>query len=176
MTRGKICPPLRFACQWNAEGRPTGVRCSAVYPDSTQEVGQIRLAVAEEDPSLLYVQWVNVEARRLDEQRCGIGTRLYEHALAEACGRGFRLASDTQRTRFSEGFWKKQVAKGRAECLPQPRKTKRGAEQLDELFVPTGRRWRCRRYALKSCPQKIDLSGAAKRVDWRSESLVRKKR
>lgn len=45
----------------------------------------------------------------------GIGTKLYETAARAACRRfGRPLASAGDRTHRSEGFWKKQLAKGRA--------------------------------------------------------------
>jgi hypothetical protein len=68
------------------------------------------------------------------------------------------------------------VAQGRAECVYTRQRGKRGATVIDEALTPTGRRWRCRRYALKSCPQTIDLSGAPKRINWRSEPVVKKRR
>lgn len=47
----------------------------------------------------------------------GIGTKLYEAALRYACDeRKMPLRSDTLRSVFSENFWRKQVAKGRATC------------------------------------------------------------
>lgn len=49
----------------------------------------------------------------------GLGTRLYERAARAACkvGRGSALTSDSTRSVFSENFWRKQVRKGRAECI-----------------------------------------------------------
>lgn len=49
-------------------------------------------------------------------QRRGLGTRLYEEALAEACRERRQLASDDVRSPFAEAFWRKQQAKGRAVC------------------------------------------------------------
>jgi len=45
------------------------------------------------------------------------GTRLYEEALRESCATGKPLSSDTQRSEFSEAFWRKQERKGRARCI-----------------------------------------------------------
>lgn len=95
-----------------------------------------------------------------DYRRCGVGTRLYQAALAEACQRGLRLASDTTRTPMSEGFWAKQVRKGRASCTS----TGDGAERLTETFRPSGKRWPCRQYAMAEvCPASTDLSGRRRR-------------
>lgn len=49
-------------------------------------------------------------------RRCGLGTRLYEAAAAWACTAGHPLRSDASRSAMSEGFWAKQVQKGRAVC------------------------------------------------------------
>jgi hypothetical protein len=44
-----------------------------------------------------------------------VGTKLYERAAKVACEvAGKPLASDTQRSKIAEAFWKKQEAKGRA--------------------------------------------------------------
>lgn len=49
--------------------------------------------------------------------RLGIGTKLYERAHSFACARGKLLRSDDHRSPFSESFWRKQKARGRARCL-----------------------------------------------------------
>lgn len=46
-----------------------------------------------------------------------LGTKLYEMALKEACTLGYEVDSDTTRSAFAEAFWRKQVSKGRAECV-----------------------------------------------------------
>lgn len=46
------------------------------------------------------------------------GTKLYEEARALTCDLGKPLSSDATRSEFSEGFWRKQQAKGRARCIP----------------------------------------------------------
>ncbi len=51
-------------------------------------------------------------------RRGRLGTKLYEHALRDACDRGLRFASDSLRSHFAEAFWRKQEAKGRAVCRP----------------------------------------------------------
>jgi hypothetical protein len=45
-----------------------------------------------------------------------VGTALYEAAAEATCKRGNVLTSDTTRSRYSEKFWAKQAAKGRATC------------------------------------------------------------
>lgn len=50
-------------------------------------------------------------------RRQGVGTKLYERAARIACEAryGAPLASDTDRSPMSEGFWRKQTGKGRAQ-------------------------------------------------------------
>ena len=62
-------------------------------------------------------QWTTLDVYSTDTDApgCGIGTRLYEALAAEACTRQVNLRSDTQLSRYSKGFWQKQVRKGRAE-------------------------------------------------------------
>jgi hypothetical protein len=52
-----------------------------------------------------------------EDRRKGYGTRLYEKAANDACDQGLRLMSSTERSVFSEAFWRKQRRKGRAVCL-----------------------------------------------------------
>jgi len=52
----------------------------------------------------------------------GVGTAMYEEALALACARGERLVSDFTRSEYAEAFWRKQRRKGRAVCIqPNPK-------------------------------------------------------
>jgi hypothetical protein len=60
-------------------------------------------------------QYLDVYSARVPDPGCGVGTRLYEALAREACDRGVRLRSDSSRSTYSEGFWKKQEGKGRAE-------------------------------------------------------------
>lgn len=111
--------------------------------------------------------------------RCGIGTKLYEQIAAAMCKQGLRLASDTGRSRYAESFWKKQVKKGRAECIARKTRTQRGGTVYDDRLDPTDRQWRCRQYAMKACSDgPVDLSGfgSTKRIAWRGEPVVRRKR
>jgi GNAT superfamily N-acetyltransferase len=78
-------------------------------------------------------------------KRTGIATKLYEAAAREACKRGARLASTCRIAgAYSNDFWKKQHAKGRAERIP-----KKGCDGMDV-------------YVLSSCDSH-DLSGLRRR-------------
>jgi len=102
-------------------------------------------------------------------RRCGVGTRIYQKLYALACKHGAHLSSDIVRSAHSEGFWKKQVAKGRAKCITTF--GGRGAEHIDPntfMIVKNkdGSRatWKCGYYAMKTkCPKRYDLRGAKKR-------------
>lgn len=76
--------------------------------DGKRQVGGI---TAVEAYSVMEVGMIEVEHKRE-----GIGTRLYEEAAYYACEQfGKPLASlDWQRSAAADGFWKKQIAKGRA--------------------------------------------------------------
>jgi ferredoxin-thioredoxin reductase catalytic subunit len=88
-----------------------------------------------------------------DIQRCGVGTKLYELLQQEACKERAHLASDVYRTRFSEGFWKKQRRRGRAYC---PRDERRGVK-LDDQGKRVGT-WPCYRYVMREvCPERGSL-------------------
>lgn len=62
-----------------------------------------------------YVSHIEVDDKH---QRCGVGTQLYQQAAKLVCAM-FRqpLHSDRQRSKSAQGFWSKQVAKGRAVCV-----------------------------------------------------------
>lgn len=78
-------------------------------------------------------------------RRCGVGTRLYETAAKLACSRGETLASDAARSVDSQGFWAKQVARGRAKCV-EP--TKISTREDGQYAYGRGG---CMFYALKRC-------------------------
>lgn len=89
----------------------------------------------------------HVNAINVTDKRCGIGTRLYEHAAKIACREfGAPLASDVQRSGFAQGFWKKQVDKGRAKCV-----VKTDASATRWFEKPVEGRGGCWFYQLKSC-------------------------
>jgi hypothetical protein len=89
------------------------------------------------------------------EPSCGVGTRLYERMYRLACDNNARLVSDATRSRYSEGFWRKQVRKKRAHCISRRRHATR-------IHSDTGREslWSCHRYAMKKkCPRRFNLTG-----------------
>jgi GNAT superfamily N-acetyltransferase len=75
--------------------------------------------------------------------RQGIGTRIYELAAQTACAK-FKapLGSSGYRTKMSEGFWRKQLAKGRAS-----RKVVRTETKKRQVVY------------LLSCPAPVSLKG-----------------
>jgi GNAT superfamily N-acetyltransferase len=103
--------------------------------------------------SFLRVEGVEVEP---PYRRCGVGTRLYEVAAKLACSRGETLSSDVNRSVDSQGFWAKQVKKGRAKCV-RPAEV-RTREDGQYAFGRDG----CMFYALKRCPA-TTLAGAQPR-------------
>lgn len=76
----------------------------AAWVDST---GWRRVAQAD-------AKALQVTEAEVDPSGCGIGTRLYEALSKVACARGVPFRSDSQLKPDAEGFWKKQVRKGRA--------------------------------------------------------------
>lgn len=62
-----------------------------------------------------------------------LGTKLYEIALKEACKLGYEIESDNTRSAFAEAFWRKQVSKGRAECVTSDDRTEGGKVYTDPL-------------------------------------------
>jgi GNAT superfamily N-acetyltransferase len=75
-----------------------------------KEAGQL-LTVKVPYRPLFMVRHIEV---RENLRRAGIGTALYEAAAVEAERRGGRLASLERFSAESEGFWQKQIRKGRA--------------------------------------------------------------
>lgn len=66
---------------------------------------------ATPERGLLMVQSIVVNE---EHRRRGIGSRLYTFAAREACTRGTTLGSRYRSSVMSEGFWAKQLRKGRA--------------------------------------------------------------
>lgn len=86
-----------------------------------------------------------------DYRRCGIGTKLYEMVAQGACDLGARLTSDQYRSEASEGFWAKQVKKGRARCIKSADPD--WVSTTDPTFTaPRYGRGNCDRYELIGCP------------------------
>lgn len=101
-----------------------------------------------------YVGYIHVER---DARRCGLGTQLYAKAAATAC-KTFKsgLQSDEERSAAADGFWQKQVRKGRAACVaPSTRPLPHGDS-------PAYGRNNCEAYAF-SCPAPKDLSRRGRR-------------
>jgi hypothetical protein len=95
-----------------------------------------------------------------DARKCGIGTKLYEQAAKVSC-KTFKqpLHSDIERSKAADGFWQKQVRKGRATCVkPQ---VPFNEDAFDE--TPTQGRSGCYQYALKQCPAPASLAGRRRR-------------
>lgn len=59
-------------------------------------------------------RWIHVEP---ELRQRGWGTRLWEEGLRVARAQGVQLTSDKTRSPFVEAFWRKQAARGRAECV-----------------------------------------------------------
>jgi GNAT superfamily N-acetyltransferase len=106
-------------------------------------------------------------------QRCGLGTRLYEKAAKIACEEaGVGLQSDIERTTASQGFWNKQVAKGRAHCVEPAsdemeqyidrRKQQGIAPTGEEEITPSMGRGGCYFFKLQ-CPAPKSLAGKRRR-------------
>lgn len=98
--------------------------------------------------------------------RCGVGTRLYERALAFACKEKKPLLSDDLRTAASDGFWQKQVAKGRAQCI-KPAFVGDEASMRRLMKVPSTTaaygRSGCVQYRFNGCGY-ADLNGRRRRL------------
>jgi hypothetical protein len=123
-------------------------------------VGAMDLTTTELDDGepIMAVEYAKVIAHR----RCGIGTKLYEKALALACENRLPLASDSQRTEASEGFWSKQAKKGRAVCYLSD--VPAGRLHHSPTGFTTVGKWPCYRYVMReACPRKMDLSGRRRR-------------
>lgn len=96
-----------------------------------------------------------------DARKCGIGTKLYEQAAKVSC-KTFKqpLHSDIERSRAADGFWQKQVRKGRATCV-KPAEYTRDVAILED--GPAQGRSGCYQYALKQCPAPASLAGRRRR-------------
>lgn len=122
-------------------------------------IAQAALELGEEEEDGL----ASVAFAKVFNPGCGIGTKLYEYMQDLACKHRLRLASDTERTRFSEGFWTKQVRKGRAQCRPMKHRS-RGATRLNDDMKDSGGYWDCYQYEMKNvCPTDRSLAGRRKK-------------
>ena len=101
------------------------------------------------------VGWISVKDER---KRCRIGTRLYEAAARYACAEGLTLRSDVLRSASSQGFWEKQLTKGRAICEGETERPPANSSP----DIPIKGRGGCTTYRIESCTV-IDLSGRKRR-------------
>lgn len=88
-------------------------------PNRPKLVGEALFAKSPE-------QWM-VAGIELNEElrRQKIGTLLYKLAASAACKAGSTIVSGTLRSPFSEGFWRKQQARGAAICaIPNERRVR----------------------------------------------------
>ena len=114
---------------------------SATAFRGNQYLGTITVRITKTATGDDVVQVIGIGIKDEAERGKGFGTKLYEAANAFAQEQGMRLVSDFSRTEASEGFWKKQVEKGRAEPVivdgrkssPYYYKLKRGQTDLSEV-------------------------------------------
>jgi hypothetical protein len=123
----------------------TGMKAGVIKVDeveSTIEGGYIPL-----------VSWSHTE---LGHRRCGLGTKLYERAAQAAC-KLFQepLHSDLTRSGMSDGFWQKQVKKGRAICVLKGDPPASYRLETDTIKDRSS----CIQYRLKTCAVTV-LDGA----------------
>lgn len=122
----KSCPRLRFDVQRLQGEHIKAVRIEArtVDQDKHGRQGLIAGAITVTKrsaggigPQLFGIPYTSHVEVTKELQRCGIGTKLYKEAAKIACKEfGEPLHSDIERSAQAEGFWQKQVAKGRAVC------------------------------------------------------------
>lgn len=102
-------------------------------------------------------------------RRTGVGTKLYEAMLEEACSRGMTLQSDVDRTPYAEAFWRKQVSQGRAMCGGEGRgnyvEPWTGEDVTGPGFPRPERdlQWPCRRYEITAPCAHPSLRGLKRR-------------
>ncbi len=96
-------------------------------------------------------------------RRCGIATKLYEMAAKYACDNNMQLKSGVARSAMADGFWAKQVQKGRATCAKAiPKSEAEYAERRSRTDNgPLVGRRGCDHYVL-SCPV-TSLANASKK-------------
>jgi GNAT superfamily N-acetyltransferase len=133
-----------------------------VVMDRGSKIGEAEL---QERNGALVVGMIDVHSNAL---RRGVGTKLYEAMLEEACSRGMPLQSDHERSPYAEAFWRKQVAKGRAICggegrgkYVEPWKgdgTEPGLPRPDRELE-----WPCRRYEIVAPCAHPELRGVRRR-------------
>ena len=117
-----------------------------------EEAGFMELVAAEGEKNGLAVAYAETT-----KPGAGVGTRMYEAAAQVACTSHRVLMSDDKRSRFSEGFWKKQQRAGRATC-----DASRPGTRLNDDLSYRGN-WRCHRYRLNACPAPPSLAGVKRK-------------
>ena len=108
----KSCPRYTFEVKPYRDGK--GFEALAFADPYEPAVGRVSARKSDYYKTLRVEEsWVNEKHRS-----CGLGTKLYERIAKASCQKFKKgLMSDTARSEFSEGFWKKQVNKGRARCV-----------------------------------------------------------
>lgn len=147
----KTCPIPKF----KVKQHPSGYAAAIEAIVDGEDAGVIQ--ISKDSADAWTVSWIDVYSKR-----CGIGTKLYEQAVKFACNKGARLRSDTLRTLYSDRFWQKQIAKGRAFCLTpgNSRLFEAGAGDDEAISGRSG----CQQYEIKApCKATIDLSGQRRR-------------
>ena len=155
----KKCPIIKFKRSEPPKNYYTEIRGALIEATvGGQSVGKV--IVVKEGGGVPYVSFIRVEP---EMQRCGLGTKLYEQAASYTC-KAFKepLHSDRERTAMSDGFWAKQVVKGRAACVSRMRNRPEvyESESYWSIFNPEDPaigRSGCERYKL-TCPAPKDLS------------------
>jgi hypothetical protein len=143
-----------------------------VLDAATQSKPKALIAVEERGLNLVVTA---VDVKDKADMRQRFGTRLYEYANQLACERGLRLTSDSERSQYAESFWRKQTAKGRAECIAKGRAVfyaeptrKLSAEERAKLPQPEGDSWPCKRYGVPKPCEQSSLEGVRHRKKRRS--------
>jgi GNAT superfamily N-acetyltransferase len=128
-------------------GEPlTAIDFDLIAQNATRKVRAGYLMVDLHRPGIAEVASIDIGE---DYRRCGFGTKLYEAAAAWACTQGREFRSDLIRTASSDGFWRKQAAKGRAVCAPATKAAWREATGEGLVFERGG----CAYYTLTApCP------------------------
>jgi hypothetical protein len=133
------CPRIEFELREPPPRGEFGV-LTALSSETGDKIGQVSFVVS---PTAVEVDLIEV-----DVQRCGVGTALYTKLAQFACSEGKTMRSDSARSAAAEGFWRKQVRKGRARCVPG--KGRRVFMTQGETGGPQS--WPCKRYRIIKCP------------------------
>lgn len=152
----KSCPRYTFEVTPFRDGK--GYEARAFADPLEPAVGYVNATKSDYHKTLTVQEsWV-----KPSHQRCGLGTKLYEKIAQTSCAKFKRgLMSDTARSEYSQGFWRKQVDKGRARCVIESMNAK-NREADPETGIVYGREG-CERYQL-TCPTKsLGLAGRRRR-------------